>query len=119
MDNTFTPNKTSNQQRHRFVFFATLLFALINQFGFAQVATYSYGEAVSSYAPLSTSSIAYTAPWDDHAAGSAFLAPLGFNFVYDGVNQSQCYISPNGFISFGVQPTPTNYQPLSIATSYT
>ena len=63
--------------------------------------------------------VAYTAPWDDHTAGSAFLAPIGFNFVYDGNNQSQCYISPNGFISFGVQPAPANYLPLSIATSYT
>lgn len=120
MNRTFTPNTTSIQKRRLSAFFATLLFTLISQLGYAQVATYGYSEAVSGYTALSTSSVAYTAPWDDHISGSAFLASFGFNFVYDGVNHSQCYISPNGFISFGtVQPTSTNYLPLSTATAYT
>ncbi|UPT70007.1 MAG: choice-of-anchor J domain-containing protein [Flavobacterium sp. JAD_PAG50586_2] len=74
---------------------------------------------MSTYTPLATSSVAYAAPWDDHVSGSAFLAPIGFNFVYDGITQTQCYISPNGFVSFGIQPAPNTYLPLSVATSFT
>ncbi len=90
--------------------------------GVAQVNTYGYTEAVTSYVPLTTPTptVAYTAPWDDHSAGAATQAPLGFNFVYDGVSHNQCFISPNGFITLGaVQPAPNNYLPLSNATPLT
>ncbi|HNP32853.1 MAG TPA: choice-of-anchor J domain-containing protein [Flavobacterium sp.] len=120
MSNIITPNVTTVHKRSFFSFFVAVLFVLTNQIGFAQVSTYGFSETVSSYTALSTSSVAYAAPWDDHVSGSAFLAPLGFTFVYDGTNQTQCYISPNGFISFGsVQPASANYLPLSTATSYT
>lgn len=101
------------------VFFVTIFCILASDLGFAQVATYSFGQTVSTYTTLASASTAYAAPWDDHVSGSAFLAPLGFNFAYNGINQSQCYISPNGYISFGVQPASTNYFPLSIATPFT
>ena len=119
MNKKITPNTTSIQKRHFLVFFATVLFTLFNQFSFAQVTTYGFSETVSSYSALASSSTAYTSPWDDHTSGSEFLAPIGFTFAYDGVNQTQCYISPNGFLSFGVQTTSTTYLPLSVATSFT
>ena len=101
------------------VFIFILVF--FSHYGFAQVSTYTFGEAASTYTALTTPtpSIAYAAPWDDHVLGAAFLAPIGFTFKYDGINQTQCYISPNGFLSFGVQPDPTTYLPLSIATAFT
>ena len=88
---------------------------------FAQVSTYTFGEAASSYTALTTPTplVAYAAPWDDHVLAAAFLAPIGFTFRYDGINQTQCFISPNGFLSFGVQPDPTTYLPLSIPTTFT
>lgn len=116
MNNKF-PLRLVILKKQLLVFFATVFFTLVNQIGFAQVSTYAFSESVSTYTPLATSSVAYTAPWDD--SGSAFLAPIGFNFDYDGVTQTQCYISPNGFISFGVQPASNNYLPLSVATSFT
>jgi hypothetical protein len=85
----------------------------------AQVATYSFSESNAVYTALASPSVAYTAPWDDHTPGSAFQASLGFDFVYDGITQTQCFISPNGYISFGVQPTANNYLPLSVATVFT
>ncbi len=104
-------------KKHIYLF----ILVFISQYSFAQVTTYSFGEAASTYTALTTPtpSIAYSAPWDDHVLGSAFLAPIGFTFNYDGINQTQCYISPNGFLSFGVQPTPTTYLPLSVATTFT
>ena len=115
----FALNLIMFRKKHFFVFFSTAFFSIISQFAFSQVSTYGFSESISSYTALVSPTTAYTAPWDDHVLGSAFLAPLGFNFKYDGVTQTQCYISPNGFISFGVQPTSTNYLPLSVATSYT
>ena len=97
-----------------------LFFFLSSIIGFAQVSTYTFNEAVASYNPiLSATSVAYTAPWDNNVNGSAHLANIGFNFIFDGVTQTQCYISPNGFITFGTQATATTYLPLSVATPLT
>lgn len=112
-------NKIQSAGKRFYVFLASLFFTLLSQLGYGQVSTYGFSETIAAYNSLATPSIAYTAPWDDHVSGSAFLAPLGFNFVYDGISQTQCYISPNGYISFGVQPASNGYLPLSVATPFT
>jgi hypothetical protein len=106
------------QKKLFFIFLLTSFLSLINQFGYAQVSTYAYNESLSGYSPLVAPSTAYAAPWDDHVNGSAFVAPIGFNFTYNDVLHTQCFISPNGFISFGVQPASTNYLPLSSPTAF-
>ncbi|MDI9256666.1 choice-of-anchor J domain-containing protein [Flavobacterium sedimenticola] len=115
---TYKENRFSFKKRCQLVF-TTLLFVMISKTGSAQVSTYTFTEAVATYTALTTPSIAYTAPWDDHASGAVFQANIGFNFTYDGVVQTQCFISPNGFISFGTQPLPNTYLPLSVATTFT
>lgn len=111
--------KTLLPKNHVCVFLLTLILTLCSQLGFTQVSTYAYSESTSAYVALTAPSTAYAAPWDDHVSGAAFNAPLGFSFNYDGTNQTQCYISPNGYISFGVQPAPTNFLPLSFTTPFT
>lgn len=119
MNSKLTQTTNLIQKRHCLAFFAILFFTLTNQFCFGQVSTYTFNESISSYTALSTPATAYAAPWDDHVSGSAFSAPLGFTFSYDGNNHTQCYISPNGFLSFGVQPASNTYLPLSIGTAFT
>lgn len=99
-----------------FILFA-FLFSLI---GYSQVSTYDFVESSGSYSVLPTAgaTVAYEAPWDNNTTGAAHLATLGFNFVFDGNVQTECYISPNGFITFGVQPLSNTYTPLSIATVF-
>lgn len=99
-----------------FIFFALF----ISNIGFSQVNTYTFTETAATYSalPIASATIAYTAPWDNHISGSAHEAPLGFNFVYDGNVQTTCFISPNGFITFGNEATPTTYIPLSIGTAF-
>jgi hypothetical protein len=99
-------------------FFTAVLIVFISK-GYSQVSTYSFAEAVATYTPLTTPTVAYAIPWDDHTSGAAHQANIGFNFAYNGQTQTQCFISPNGFISFGVQPLPTTYLPLSVATVFT
>lgn len=116
-----SPNKEIifSVKKRMSVFFTVILFVFTSQQVHSQVSTYSFAEASSTYTALTTPSVAYTAPWDDHTSGAAFQATIGFNFSYNGVVQTQCYISPNGFISFGVQPLPNTYLPLSVATVFT
>lgn len=91
---------------------------LLCQLSNAQVGTYGFSQTLvaASYTPLTTPTNAFVAPWDDNVSP---LINLGFTFRYNGVNQTQCYISSNGFISFGVAPTTTNYLPLSTPTPFT
>ncbi|MGC4041415.1 MAG: hypothetical protein QM710_11700 [Flavobacterium sp.] len=119
MNNSIALNENACLKRHLSFFMLTAFLALFNQLGFAQVSSYGFSESIVAYAPLSAPTTAYAAPWDNHTSGAAVVAPFGFNFVYDGVVQTQCYISPNGFISFGVQPNSTDYLPLSNTTTYT
>jgi len=83
----------------------------------AQVNAYTLTQSVSGYVPLSGATTnAFVAPWDNQAS---VQVPLGFTFAYDSNNFTQCYISPNGFITFGTaSPTATNYIPLSDNTAY-
>jgi hypothetical protein len=117
MNNSVALKKNPSSGKHFYVFLVAIFFTIAGQSGFAQVSTYGFSESISTYTPLTTPVTAYTAPWDNYVS-SAVSAPLGFNFVYDGVTQTQCYISPNGFITFGAQPASADYLPLSTATSY-
>jgi hypothetical protein len=101
-----------------FVIFFTFIFANTTSFG--QVSVYNFGQSVSSYTPLTGgTTIAYSGAWDNHIAGAAAQASIPFSFSFDGVAYSQCFISPNGFITFGTtQPLPTNYIPISDNTTY-
>ena len=119
MNNKFTLTIFEELYKNYFIVIVTLLSFLSTQLGFAQVSTYTYAESISSYTPLVTPSVAYAAPWDDHVNGAAFTAPIGFTFNYDGIDHTQCYVSPNGFISFGVQPASNMILPLSSATPFT
>ncbi|MCF6130237.1 fibronectin type III domain-containing protein [Flavobacterium sp. AS60] len=105
-----------NKKRPKYSFFISFIVMLLCHFGFAQVNTYGFTESNSTYTALTTPTTAIAAPWDDNVTAAV---NLGFTFTFNGVNQTQCYISSNGFISFGIAPTATNYIPLSDATAYT
>ncbi|WP_396151496.1 T9SS sorting signal type C domain-containing protein [Flavobacterium sp.] len=86
----------------------------------AQVSTYTFSEDISGYTPLPVSaSVVYPGGWDDHTAGATSLVNFGFNFVFDGVTYTECYVSPNGYLTFGAtQPLPNTYTPISTNTTH-
>ncbi|HQV36781.1 MAG TPA: hypothetical protein PLC36_10740, partial [Flavobacterium sp.] len=105
-----------------FTLVAGCMFLLIGHISSAQVSTYSFNEQLDIYNEITGGTTAYAAPWDNHTSGSAHLAPFGFDFFYNGSATpiTQCYISPNGFITFGaVQPTPTLYAPIATGLGFT
>jgi hypothetical protein len=52
----------------------------------------------------------------DNAVSAAI--PLGFNFNFNGKVYTTCYVSFNGFITFGSAPSGTDFTPLSSATAH-
>ena len=86
----------------------------------AQVSTYTFSEDISGYTPLPVSaSVVYPGGWDDHTAGATSLINFGFNFVFDGLTYTDCYVSPNGYLTFGAtQPLPNTYTPISTNTTH-
>lgn len=85
----------------------------------AQVTAYQFNEELDLYTEITGGTVAYAAPWDNHTNGAAIEANIGFTFEYDSVDYTTCFISPNGFITFGAtQPTATTYVPISASTAY-
>lgn len=100
--------------------FLVLFFLILgNTTSIAQVAAYTFTQAIlgGGYQQISTNTTsAFVAPWDNQ---SAVQVPIGFTFNYDNVDFNQCYISPNGFITLGnVAPAATLYTPISDNTAY-
>ena len=95
-----------------------VLFGLVNN-SYSQVNAYTFTQALSStaYAPMAgVTTPAFTAPWDNQAP---VQVPIGFNFNFDSTVFTQCFISPNGFITFGsTSPSATLTTPIADATAY-
>ncbi len=109
--------KSKNQKKYLALLLFFIFSSAANLYG--QVSVYTFSEAVSTYTPLSGGTTAYAGSWDNHTAGAAAQVTIPFSFNYDGVSYTQCYVSPNGFITFGtVQPGATNYTPISDNTNY-
>lgn len=87
---------------------------------YAQVSVYTFAESLATYTPISgATTTAYNGAWDNHSTGAAVQVSLPFSFTFDGTAYTSCYISPNGFITFGsVQPAAVNYTPISDNTTY-
>ena len=101
--------------KNKIIFLISLLYCVCFQ-SEAQVSTYAFSESISStYTPLSTFTNLFSTPWDDQ---QPVLVNLGFNFEFDGTIQTQCYISPNGYITFGTISSSNMYTPLSDALIY-
>lgn len=101
------------------VLLSILLFTLSAHSLYSQVNSYSFSENLVGYTPLTGGTVAYTAPWDDHAVGAAVQVTMPFTFRFDYNPYTQFYISPNGFITFGAtQPASTNYIPIQNTTAH-
>ncbi|MBK8228885.1 MAG: thrombospondin type 3 repeat-containing protein [Flavobacteriales bacterium] len=86
----------------------------------AQVATgYNFSQSAGTFT-LNTSSgtvlwsNALFSTFDDNVSG-AITMPA---FSYNGTTYTQCFVSANGYITFGSAPTGTNYTPISSTAAY-
>lgn len=104
--------------RFRNIFITLFVFLQVVNHAKAQVSAYDFAQAIapSGYIDLTSGTTAFAAPWDNQ---TPVQVPIGFSITYDGAVFSNCYISPNGFITLGsVAPSETDFIPLTTATAY-
>jgi hypothetical protein len=76
------------------------------------IANYTFASSAGTYVPL-TGATTFVTSWDNDISASI---PLGGTFTYGAASYTACFISANGFITFGAAPSGTNYTPLSSGT---
>jgi PKD-like domain/Secretion system C-terminal sorting domain/Ser-Thr-rich glycosyl-phosphatidyl-inositol-anchored membrane family len=80
--------------------------------------SYPFTQAVNTYTAITGGTIIWdnnTATMDDQVSAAITIPTFKFN----NVNYTSLYVSSNGFVTFGIAPTTTNYNPLSSTETYT
>jgi subtilisin-like proprotein convertase family protein len=80
----------------------------------AQVSAYSFVQSTTSYTPIAGSTV-FASGWDDNTASVA----IPFSFTFNGNAFTSLFVASNGFVSFGLDPGSTNYNPISSTAGYT
>jgi hypothetical protein len=79
------------------------------------IANYTFASSMGTYVPI-TGASTFVTTWDNNISAAI---PLGGTFTFGTATYTTCYISSNGFITFGGAPTGTNYTPMSTLGSAT
>jgi hypothetical protein len=78
------------------------------------IANYTFASSAGTYVPLSAGASTLFAGTYDNQVSAAI--PLGGNFTYGTVTYTACFVSANGYITFGSAPGAANYTPMSAGT---
>lgn len=104
----------------RSIFFFLTLFVMlmINGSILGQVSTsYSFSSTSETYSPLSSPTLLFPTSGSTWKDGVSSSLAIPFNFTFNGTSYNSCYVSTNGFITFGSAPGASNYIPISNTTS--
>ena len=84
----------------------------------AQVSSYSFAQSTVTYVQSSGANITgIPNGWDDDV--STAQVSFGFNFNFNGVTYTSCWVQSNGYITFGTTaPSSTEYRPISSSSAY-
>ncbi len=85
------------------------LLAVFSQNGFAQASGYGFTQTAGTYTAITGGTVLWSGTFDENIS-AAITIPT---FIYDGVARTSLYVTANGFITFGLAPTGTNYSPIS------
>jgi|GEM_PF-804183 len=80
------------------------------------IANYTLAKSPGTYVPLAAGASTFLTSWDNNVSAAI---PLGGTFTFGAATYTACYISSNGYISFGGAGSTTNYTPLSTLGSMT
>lgn len=111
-NNAVEKNNTSFK-RAVVLFLGILMFFLsLNKlWGQTNIARYSFVSSSGvTYSPITGGTVATSGTYDDWVSNAI---AMGGTFNYGGTNFTTCFISSNGFITFGGAAATTNYTPLS------
>jgi subtilisin-like proprotein convertase family protein len=114
-DPTGTSKATQNSWLLSLFMAVACLFMAGND-GVAQtnISNYTYSVTTgATYTPI-TGTVVASGAYDNEISAAI---PMGASFTYGGTSYSTCFISANGFITFGTAPGSTVYTPLSTTAS--
>jgi hypothetical protein len=92
----------------------TLILAGSITTGIAQVADYAFTQQNLAYNEITGSTVLWSTSFDDQVS-SAVTIP---EFVFNDESFTSIFISANGFITFGITPTGSNYNPVNNHAAY-
>jgi hypothetical protein len=81
----------------------------------AQVAEYYFTQQNLTYTEITGGTVLWSNTFDNEVSGEITIP----TFTFDGTVYTSLYVSANGFITFGIAPTATNYAPISGNDAYT
>ncbi len=93
-----------------FILATFLLFLELN----AQVNEYAFEQKNLTYSEITGGTVLWSGTFDNEVSGAINIP----SFVFDGTAYTSAYITVNGFITFGIAPTATNYTPISNSAAY-
>ncbi|MES2836838.1 MAG: cadherin-like beta sandwich domain-containing protein [Bacteroidota bacterium] len=94
-----------------FYFIAVCLFSFSAK---AQLSSYTFSQGIEGYTAITGGTVLWSgAGIDDDPAVNVAIPSFNFN----GINYNSCYITPNGFITFGSEPNTVEYRPISSSVS--
>lgn len=87
----------------------SMLMLYFGSFAQTNIADYTFSISTAGiYTPIVGSTTLFTS-WDNNVSASI---PIGGNFVFGGVTYTACFVSGNGYITFGNAPGGANYTPM-------
>ena len=81
----------------------------------AQVNEYAFEQKNLSYTEITGGTVLWSGTFDNEVSGAITIP----SFTFDGVAYTSVYITVNGFVTFGIAPSATNYTPISNSATYT
>ncbi|HPI55041.1 MAG TPA: hypothetical protein PLU10_10135, partial [Chitinophagaceae bacterium] len=78
---------------------------------------YTFLNTTSTFTSLGTGGTVFQTGTAINTNGVSGAITLPFAFTYNGIKENTIYISNNGFITFALAPTTTQYSPISSTTS--
>ncbi len=85
---------------------------------------YSFVQSTASYVPLSGATVLGTAtatsgiPALDNVVYNLPAGTIPFSFYFNGTAYTSCFVSTNGYLTFGSAPSATNTNPISSSVTY-
>jgi hypothetical protein len=81
----------------------------------AQVAEYYFTQQNLAFTEIIGGTVLWSGTFDNEVSGVITIP----SFTFNGAAYTSIYVSANGFITFGIAPTATNYAPISGSSDYT
>lgn len=81
----------------------------------SQVGTYTFSQSTATYTEISGGTNLFTTNWDNNVSSAL---PIGFTFNFNGQDFTNCYVSSNGFLTFGSDAENNDYYPISGTDTY-